>query len=523
MWPRFYKEDYQVVAHYLGSLIALIGGFMFMPFLLALICREWESALDFFLSISLTFFLAAALRMAKIRPRGINRRQALMVTALVWIFASAVSAYPLWLSGHFGSYLDSVFDVVSGFTDTGVILVQDVDHMSYSMNLWRHVLQIIGGQGIVVIMLGLGTFAKFSGAGLLYEAEGRNDMIMHQLANTTRFIIAVTSVLVTTGIISATLAIMTTGMDPFKSLFHATCLTFAGFATGGFAPTSINVIYYHSFLVEVVLEIIMLTGIYSFAMYFMMLVYGPREFVKDIEVKTIAIWISACIIIIAATMARDPHFSHLDALIRRGVFTIISAATNTGFSTMYTSQLADVVGKGALFATLLAMSMGGATNSTSGGIKALRVALVFKAIVNDVKRALLPERAVSYPSYYHLGQHLLSSKEAKDAMTIFLLFIATYLFGGMIGVALGYDPLDALFESVSVASGAGLTSGVTAPTMPAILKVVYIIEMIIGRLEFLTLLATFAAIWVSGKQYVRERKQKAHGGKEAEARRSLAK
>ncbi len=500
MWPRFYKEDYLVIAHYLGVLLALISGIMLVPLGLALILQEWDVALNFFLGMSLSFMLAATLRLAKIRPKGINRRQALMVTALIWFIASLVSALPLYLSGHFLSYLDALFETVSGFTDTGVVLVQDLNHMSYANNLWRHLLQIVGGQGIVVIMLGLGSFAKHSGAGLLYQAEGRNDMMMHQLAHTTRFIVGATTLFVGVGIIAATIVLLPSGMSFFSCLFHSTCLTFAGFATGGFTPMTSSMVYYHSFSYELVMELIMLSGMFSFALYFAMLRRGPGEFLRDIEVRTIAIWIAICVVIVALSMGRDAQFNQLDTLLRRGVFVVISAATNTGFSTLYTSQLTGVLASGVFFAVVLSMSMGGATNSTTGGIKAFRVAAVLKSVGHSVRSSLLPDSALSRPRYYHLGKRLLSPQEAKDAMTIFLLFFVTYLAGAMIGVIMGYAPMDALFESVSVASNAGLSSGITAPDMPVLLKFVYMLEMLFGRLEFLTVFATMAAIVVSIKQ-----------------------
>lgn len=502
MWPRFYKEDFQIVAHYLGMLTIFIGGLMLFPLLVALLTKELDTACDFFLSASVALVCGMALRLAKTDVKGINRRQALMVTSLIWLVAPLVSACPLYLSGHFNCFLDAFFDAVSGFTDTGVALVTDLNHMSYAHNFWRHELQIIGGVGIVVIMLSLANFAKLSGAGLLYKAEGRNDMIMHQLGSTVRFIAGISFVFVTLGIIGSTIPMMVTGMSFASSLFHATCLTFAGFATGGFAPMTNSMVYYHNYPLEMVTMVVMLTGMFSFAMYYLVFTIGVKEFLKDIEVKTIVVWLIICVIIAAVSFARDPYLSQLEAVIRRGVYVVVSAATNTGFSTMYTSQLIFIASKGMLFAVILAMGMGGATNSTTGGIKAYRIAAVFIALVAQVKESLMPERAVFKPSYQHLGKRFLTAQDTKDAMTIFWLFVAMYLFGAMVGVAVGYEPIEAVFESVSVGSNAGLTAGITSPAMPALLKVVYIIQMLVGRLEFLTIFATIVALWVSAKYSV---------------------
>lgn len=113
-----------------------------------------------------------------------------------------------------------------------------------------------------------------------------------------------------------------------------------------------------------------------------------------------------------------------------------------------------------MFALLLSMSLGGATGSTSGGIKALRLSLIVKNIVSDIKRALSPDTSVVQVRYHHLTDLTLDSTTAMRAMVVFLLFVITYLLGGMVGVALGYSPLAALFESVSVTSNAGISAGI---------------------------------------------------------------
>ena len=132
---------------------------------------------------------------------SINRRQALVVTALVWIVGAAVAAVPLTLSGHYGSYLDALFETVSGFTTSGLTLTQDLDHMAYSHNMWRHLTHLIGGQGIIVAALSF-AFARRGGVFALYVAEGRDERILPNVMHTARFIWFVTALYVTLGTVS---------------------------------------------------------------------------------------------------------------------------------------------------------------------------------------------------------------------------------------------------------------------------------------------------------------------------------
>ena len=114
-----------------------------------------------------------------------------------------------------------------------------------------------------------------------------------------------------------------------------------------------------------------------------------------------------------------------------------------------------------------------------------------------VKETLAPDSARVIVDYYHLGRRRLTSEEAEEAMTIFMLFVATFTAGALAGIAYGYDALQAIYESVCMGSNGGLIVGIAAPGMPAGLEIVYILEMWAGRLEFITLLALLAKIVVS--------------------------
>ncbi len=176
--------------------------------------------------------------------------------------------------------------------------------------------------------------------------------------------------------------------------------------------------------------------------------------------------------------------------------------TGTGFSALTSSQLTDVASSGILFAIILAMAMGGATSSTAGGIKAVRVALVFKSIASEVRRVLLPSSARETIHYYHLGEKTLTSELSRNAMLVFLLFLLTYMFGAILGVLHGAEPLDAVLESVSCTSNCGISAGIIAPGISPVLKGCYLVQMLAGRLEFVTLLATVTSIAVSAARGV---------------------
>lgn len=521
MWVRYSIEDFKVVAHFLGVLLLMTAASMVLPLAVALVHSEWDAACDFVLSGGITACVGSVLLLVKVRPGALSPRQAMLLTGLTWVLISLLGAIPLYLTGHFTSYFDALFDAVSGFTTTGVSLISDVNHLPYSHNIWRLLTHIIGGQGIIAFGLTVGVFTKSSGAGTLYKAEGKTDSILPNIVQTVRFSLVITVVFVAVGTLLLTLAIASSGVTVGRAFFHSFSVSAAAFGTGGFAPMSTSITYYHSLAVEVILMVLMCGGALNFALYYAYWHNDNKEFLANIEVKTLAIWSCLVMAIFAMAFAHDPDFSgNLLSLIRRGIFTVIAAVSNAGFTTFYTAQIASVAIPAVLFSLILAMSIGGATGSTSGGIKALRVALIIKSVVADVKHALAPDSAAVRVKYHHMTDHVLTNELASSAMMVFLLYAITYLAGTMVGVALGYPPILAAFESVSVTSNAGISAGICDPSMPLLLKVVYMVQMWAGRLEFLTVLALFAGMFVTIKPRTKmKRLERSSELKRAERRR----
>lgn len=500
MWSRYTKYDLRVVAHFLGVILLLTAASMLIPLVVALFNAEWNPALDFFFSSALGFAVGTALLLVKVRPGALDSRQAILLTALTWVLISLLGAVPLYLTGNFESFFDAFFDSVSGFTTTGCSLISDVDHLAYSHNIWRLITHVIGGQGIIAFALTVGVFSRSAGAGSLYKAEGKSDSILPNIVQTVRFSLWVTIVFVGIGTLLLSMVLLYEGLSLGRAVFHSFSISAAAFGTGGFAPMSNSITYYHSLVLELILMVLMCAGALNFTLYFAMWRGNIKEFLHNIEVKTLAIWGIVVTLIFSVSFAHDELLGvNVLSLIRRGIFTVVAAISNAGFTSFYTSQISLAATPAIMFSIILAMSIGGATGSTSGGIKALRIALIFKSVLADIKSALSPETARMRVKYHHMADRTLDSETASSAMTVFLLFALTYVFGTMVAVSLGYPPLAAAFESVSVTSNAGMSAGIVDAQMPSILKLCYILQMWAGRLEFLALLALGAGIFVSLK------------------------
>ena len=243
----------------------------------------------------------------------------------------------------------------------------------------------------------------------------------------------------------------------------------------------------------------MIMGAVNFSLYVKARRGETEGFFKDLEIRTGAIWLVVATVTIMASLCGSGGFSDLMALLRRGVFMVISATTTTGFQNITNNQLTSVFSSGAFLILAMCMAVGGSSGSTAGGIKLSRIGLIAKSVVSTIKETLAPTSARVSVRYYHLGRKVLTTEEAKAAMTVSALFVITYLIGSLAGIAHGYDAISSIFESVAMASNGGLSAGIVSRGMPPSLEVVYLIEMWAGRLEFITLLALIVKVAVSLK------------------------
>lgn len=496
MWQRFTLYDLRVIGHYLGTLIIFSAVVMLVPFLTAVAFQEWEPAARYLSAAGLALTAGALLRFLRIEPGRLGRRQALAVTGLAWIVLAWIASVPLYFSGHYATYLDALFDGVSGLTTTGASIIIDLDHLSNADNMFRFMMHLLGGLGLIVVALSFGLFGKRAGASL-YSSEGRNEHVVPNVVQTTQFISRITVTVVSVATVVIAVLMLLSGMAPVRALLHAFWVSISGFVTGGFTPMTQSIMYYHSFPLEFVLMVLMILGSVSFVIQSEAGKGRVGAFFRDIETRTMIIWVAAITFVFTLTLGSDSLFSDLPALLRRGMFMIVSAFTTTGFQVITVNQLTTVLTSGAFLVIALLMAVGGGAGSTAGGIKLSRVGIIWKSIVSTVKEALAPDSARVVVAYNHVGRRVLSPEVVKEAMTVFVLFVSTYALGALVGIAHGYDATQAIFESVAMTSNGGLITGLAAPGMPVTLELFYIFQMWAGRLEFVTLLALVVEMVVS--------------------------
>jgi trk system potassium uptake protein TrkH len=262
----------------------------------------------------------------------------------------------------------------------------------------------------------------------------------------------------------------------------------AAWSTGGFAPQSQNILFYHSLAVELAGMVFFVLGSLNFGLHHAFLVGNRREVARNLEVQAFAVTSVTLALVATFHLAATGVYGGAGALFRNGVYQVVSAHTTTGFMTVYPAQLAAQWGDFALLVLVVAMLLGGSASSTAGGFKGLRVGLAVKAALHEVRRLLAPESAVVVTRFHFFRDQTLEDRHVRSAFLVIGLYLLTFAVTSLATVAAGY-PLDlSMFEAASATGNVGLSVGVASPAMPWWLKLVYTVTMWVGRLEFMAVL-----------------------------------
>ncbi|MCM8778228.1 MAG: TrkH family potassium uptake protein [Candidatus Omnitrophica bacterium] len=494
------REDISLVLYHIGRIILLVGIFLIFPFLTAIFFQEKSPGIDFLLSLGIFlntgFFLILFFKIEK----ELRWMHAMVITSLSWLFIAVLGAIPFYLSGNWKSFLDAVFEAMSGLATTGLTLAEDLDHLSLSCQMWRHLLMFIGGQGVIIMAL------SFLGRGLggvfrIYVGEAREEKIFPNVVETARFIwILSIFYLILGSLVLGGIAFLE-GVSLKRAFFQGICLFMAAFDTGGFTPHSQNILYYHSFFLELATIFMMFLGVINFNLHYNLWTGKRREFWRDIEIITFSFTVIFTFLLVAIGLSKAGIYPQARVLFRKGFYQLISAHTGTGYANVYSREFLQFWPGLAMVGLIMAMGLGGATCSTTGGIKALRIGLVFRAFLQDVKQLMQPDNTVLIEKFHHIRDLVLEDRYVRSAAIIFLAYLILYFSGTIVGMLCGYPFLDSLFESTSAGANVGLSCGITSPQMPTILKLTYIFQMWLGRLEFVAIftLIGFIIALVRGK------------------------
>jgi trk system potassium uptake protein TrkH len=332
---------------------------------------------------------------------------------------------------------------------------------------------------------------EVGGAYKMYVGEGKDIELVPNVKGTARHIWKISIVYLVIGTAALWIAGIMIGLNPVSAFLHGLYIFESSWSTGGFAPMTQNIMYYHSVLYETIAMVIFILGSFNFGLHYAVWQGKRKEIIKNIEIQSFfATSFAACVLALAG-LARLQVYPDAIAGFRRIVFNVLSAHTTTGFGSIYARQFAADWGDFGILIMVIVMLIGGSACSTAGGFKGLRVGIVFKGLIMDVKKLLSSERSVKVYKYHHIKDRVLDDNIIKSSAIIICCYIVTFTIGTLLGTYYGYSVSDSAFEAASVTGNVGLSIGVTTPAMPAVMKIYYIFAMYLGRLEFLSVFAMF--------------------------------
>jgi len=474
-----YAARFDVVFKYFGQLCLVLAALTLVPFVMSVVLGSMSFSLRYGLVIvGLTVFGTGLARLRA--PSGMQINEGLVLVALMFFFSPLVMTYPMMGSGL--AFQDALFEAISGVTTTGLSTKQTLVGASPAFLFSRAWMQWYGGLGIVVFSLALIMQPGMVAKELNVTEKDADDLIGGTRAYARRVLI-VYVVLTLLGILGALM------MD--FGVFEAVLYTFAAVSTGGFAPLD-NSLAMTGWPGQVWISLLCLAGAIPLTFYHRAVKEKKILAVELIQLKALVFASLIISLAVGATMRfcsgmAWPQVLHQAPLIA------LSAQTTSGFSSMPCTQL----DAGSKLVLIFGMLVGGCSGSTAGGFKVLRLLIVMSVFRLILLRTCLPKHAVVEP---RLARRRLQDGEIHGALLLIVLFVLVIGLSWLPFVAIGYSPLDSLFEVVSATGTVGLSVGLTSASLPTFLKGILGVDMLMGRLEILAwLVLLYPSTWFGRK------------------------
>lgn len=415
------------------------------------------------------------------RPRGelaLGRREAFVLVAAAWGTASLMGAVPWVLVKGPLFAVDALFESTSGFTTTGASILTDIEAQPVSLLLWRSLTHWLGGMGIIV--LGIAILPKLAVGGMELlgaEAPGpTTEKLTPRIAQTAKALWGIYALLT----LLEAAALVALGVGPLDAVNHA----MATMATGGFSTLNASVAGFDNFAIEMVIVLFMVLAGANFALHFKLLRGQPGPLLRDKEFRFYVGLLLVVTVLLTADLMLQQNEGLVDAF-RYSVFQATSIISTTGFTTADFDAWPNF--SRALL--LMVMFVGGCAGSTSGSVKVVRLMIVLRKMVADLKRIIRPHAVIPV----RVGSLAIPENVVTSVTTFFILYLSLFAFGGLVLSLMGYDMITAFSASATCLGGVGPGLNLVGPTQnfaffapPA--KLTLVALMITGRLELYTIL-----------------------------------
>ncbi|MCF0130792.1 MAG: TrkH family potassium uptake protein [Pseudobutyrivibrio sp.] len=472
-----------IIRFILGYIVFFTGLFLLLPIMVDAIYQEDVN--KYYAAISVPCLILGYIN-ACFKPKSnvFYLKEGCFVTGASWVLMSAISALPLYLSKEIPSYIDALFETISGYTTTGASILSDVEALSHASLFWRSFTQMIGGMGVLVFLLAIIPLAGGSHINLMKaESPGPSvGKLAPKLKTTARVLY-----LIYLGMFFLELILLLfAGMDMFEAI--NTAMATAG--TGGFGIYNSSLAGFN-LTCQWIVTVFMWIFSVNFNFYYLLLIKEVNAALKMEEVRVyfVLTTIATLIITLNILSVSDGLF---DAL-TKAAFQVTSVQSSTGFSTADFALWPQT----SRCVLVLLMFVGACAGSTGGGIKVSRFILMVKSVLKELESYIHPRSVRKINMDEKPVEHsIIRSNNVFFSTFILVFFISVFL--------LSFENLD--FSTIFTATVAALSNigpgmSLVGPTQnfgffSNLSKIVLMIDMLAGRLELFPILMLFhPTIW----------------------------
>ena len=480
---------YAAVFSVLGWALIGFAGAMLLPAFVGFGYGETALAQTFVAAAGLSVFAGGAL---VISTRGtvslVSRREGFLLAVLAWAVLPLFGALPLYFGGAIPAATDAYFEAISALTTTGASVMTNLNGAARSVLFWRALMQWLGGLGTIMLAIALLSLLGLGGMQLYRSAmpRGEQDSLATRLKRSANAIWWIYASLTLVCAILLWLA----GLPAFDAL----CIAFSTLSTGGFTTREGSIAAFDNPLAELVLVAFMLIAAVNFTLHWAAAHGRWRFYREDPELKVLAFTLAGAVVAVAAVLMLVRDDSLLGAG-RSGLFMAVSFLTTTGF---------HGAASGAAWPTFVPllvialMIVGGSTGSTAGGLKLMRLSILFKEAGRELDRLSHPHlvRRIRY------GQSAVSDEAMRAVWSFFILYVFCLVATMVALAALGLDMRSALVAAAAAFSNTGpafelaSTAGAGYGALSGGAKWVLCVAMLAGRLElFAVVVLLRPALW----------------------------
>ena len=465
----------RMIIYSIGMLLVFEGLLMLLPALVAVIYRE--NVLFIYLICAFSLILAGfLLTRLKAKNRIIFSREGLITVALCWIVMSFCGSIPFCFTGEFKSFIDALFEMVSGFTTTGASILDDIESLSHASLFWRSFSHWVGGMGVLVFVIAAVKLASGGGNLYLLRAESPGPEVS-KLVPSSRGTAKILYSIYFSMTVLEFIALLFCGLDPFESI----TTTFGTAGTGGFA------IYNDSLMsisrpAQITVAVFMTLFGVNFSCYYLIIARRFKEVLKSEEVRTYFIIMITSVVIIALNISS--MCSNIGEAFFGSFFQVSSVMTTTGYTTMDFNQWPEL----SRVIMLIVMCIGACEGSTGGGLKVSRIIIMFKLGIREIRKAAKPNSVITV----RYNGKKIDEGMARNILSYFILYVLVFVLSVIIvsfdnfsfgtNVSAVIATLNNIGPGIEAVGATGNYAGYSVVS-----KLVFSADMLLGRLELFPL------------------------------------